>query len=253
MAGRLHVGTSGYVYGHWRERFYPRTVPAREWLAFYAQHFTTVELNNPFYRLPSAATFRAWRKRVPPGFVFAVKASRYLTHLKRLKDPGPPLRLLLGRARALGPTLGPVLFQLPGHFHLDVTRLDRFLRSVSRQRLVPDLRAVLEVRSLTWMEPAAIQRLRSAGVALCLADWREAPVSGPLTADFVYLRRHGPSPRYGGSYAEESLREDAEHVREWLRDGRDVYVYFNNDRDGHAITNARRLMELLRVPTRPRR
>jgi uncharacterized protein YecE (DUF72 family) len=245
MRGRLFVGTSGYVYPHWRRRFYPRDLALRDWLPFYARHFATVELNNPFYRLPAAETFAAWRASVPAGFVFAVKASRFLTHLKRLKDPEEPLRRFLERARALRDTLGPVLFQLPARFHLSVDRLDGFLRALSRQRLVRRLRPVLEVRHVSWLEPEALARLRAAGMALCLADWHELPVTEPLTADFVYLRRHGTRARYGGSYTDAMLKADARRIRAWLGDGRDVYVYFNNDHQARAVQNARRLAELI--------
>lgn len=245
MRGRLLVGTSGYVYGHWRRVFYPSGVPARAWLEFYARHFVTVELNNPFYRLPAARTFRGWAGRVPPGFVFAVKASRYLTHLKRLREPRPPLARLLRRAGALGPALGPVLFQLPGAFHANADRLDRFLDALRRQRRVPGLRAVLEVRHPSWLVPEIHDRLRKANVALCLADWRSCPVTEPLTADFVYVRRHG-ARRRGGGYTDATLRGDARRIRAWLRDGRDVYVYFNNDGGAWAVRNARRLLGLLR-------
>jgi uncharacterized protein YecE (DUF72 family) len=146
VGGRLLVGTSGYVYAHWRRVFYPRTLAMRDWLPYYAARFATVELNNPFYRLPSAAAFAAWRDAVPPGFVFAVKASRFLTHMKRLKAADRHLRPFLERARHLGPRLGPVLFQLPPTFHVDVERLDGLLRALDRQRLVRGLRAAIEVR-----------------------------------------------------------------------------------------------------------
>jgi uncharacterized protein YecE (DUF72 family) len=242
VGARAYVGTSGYVYPHWRRRFYPTALPVREWLPFYAHEFVTVELNNPFYRLPSAEAFAGWRRAVPRRFVFAVKASRFLTHMKKLKDPEAPLRLLLGRARALGATLGPILFQLPGNFHLDLARLDRFLRALGRQRLVRDLRATLEVRHASWLDVAALSRLERAGLALCFADWRDVPITGPVTADFVYVRRHGTA---AGGYSEAALRADARAVRGWLDAGRDVYVYFNNDAKGYAVRNARRLAELL--------
>jgi uncharacterized protein YecE (DUF72 family) len=143
---RLWIGTSGYAYSHWRGVFYLRDLPLREWLRHYTEHFDSLELNSSFYRLPQAAHFHAWRRATPPRFLFAVKASRFLTHIKRLKDPGGPLRLFLRRARALDAGLGPVLFQLPAHFHLDLERLERFVAALGRQRLVPDVRAVLEVR-----------------------------------------------------------------------------------------------------------
>jgi uncharacterized protein YecE (DUF72 family) len=154
---RVLIGTSGYVYGHWRGRFYPRELPLREWLPFYAAQFPTVELNSPFYRLPRAATFRAWARAVPPGFVFAVKASRFLTHVKRLREPGPPLTLFLRRARGLGAARGPILFQLPARFHLGLDRLDAFLAALARRRV---RRAVLEVRQRVL---ARGRRLRAAG------------------------------------------------------------------------------------------
>jgi uncharacterized protein YecE (DUF72 family) len=243
--GRCLIGTSGYVYKHWRGRFYPKTLPAREWLRFYAERFETVELNNPFYRLPRKAVFSAWRCTVPPDFVFAVKASRYLTHLKRLKQPSEPLRRFLTRAAALQTTLGPVLFQLPGQFHVDVDRLRRFLRVLGRQRYVPSLRAVLEVRHESWLVPEVFDLLERAHVALCLQDWREAPVRSPVTGDFVYIRRHGTTHRYGGSYTDAMLRGDAREISAWLHQGRDVYVYFNNDGNAYAVRNAQRLAYFL--------
>jgi uncharacterized protein YecE (DUF72 family) len=242
--GRAFIGTSGYVYAHWRRRWYPVDLPARDWLPFYARHFDTVELNNPFYRLPDARVFAAWRQVVPPGFTFAVKASRYLTHMRKLTDPADPLRRLLTRARRLGDTLGPVLFQLPGNFGANLPRVDRFLATLDRQRWVQHLRAVLEVRHPSWLEPAVFDRLREANVALCLADWRECPVRDVVTADFVYVRRHGWGRRYGGLYRERHLTADAADVARWRRQGLDVYVYFNNDGEGAAVKNALRLQEL---------
>jgi uncharacterized protein YecE (DUF72 family) len=159
MAGRVFIGTSGYAY--------------------------------PLYQLPEAATFAAWRRAAPRRFVFAVKASRYLTHMKKLKDPGPPLRRLLGRAKALDPTLGPVLFQLPPNFPANPERLDRFLAALRRQRTVARLRAVLEVRKESWLVPEIVTRLARARVELCLHDSAQLEVSGPITAPFVYVRRHG--------------------------------------------------------------
>ena len=242
--GTTFIGTSGYAYPHWRARWYPVALPARGWLPFYAEHFDTVELNNPFYRLPEARVFTAWRQAVPPGFVFAVKASRYLTHMRKLTDPADPLRRLLTRTRRLGDTLGPILFQLPGNFGVNVPRLERFLATLDRQRWVRRLRAVLEVRHPSWLEPAVFDRLRDANVALCLADWKECPVTDVVTADFVYVRRHGRGRRYGGLYRERHLAADAADVETWRRRGLDVYVYYNNDGEGAAIKNALRLREL---------
>lgn len=243
--GRLRVGTSGYVYPHWRERFYPPSLPARRWLEHYAASFDTVELNSTFYRLPRPRAFEQWRASVPEGFVFAVKASRFMTHVRRLRAPAAPLARLLRRARRLGPALGPVLFQLPGRFHHDPRRLEHLLRALDRQRLAPGLRAVLEVRHESWLAPAVLARLERASVALCLADWSELPVRDVVTADFVSVRRHGAGVRYGGRYAGASLAADARRIRAWLDGGRDVYVYFNNDQRAHAVRDALRLRALV--------
>jgi uncharacterized protein YecE (DUF72 family) len=238
MSARAFVGTSGFVYPHWRERFYPADLPLTEWLWYYTEHFRTAELNNSFYRLPSEQAFVAWRNAVPDDFVFAVKASRFLTHLKRLRDPEAPLDLLLHRARHLEDALGPVLFQLPARFHADAERLDQFLLALSRQRGGKGLRASLEVRHVSWLEPTILERLARANVALCLHDWHECAVTGGLTADFVYVRRHGATSRYGGSYTARALARDARAIRGWMAEGRDVYAYFNNDIGGMAVKNA---------------
>jgi uncharacterized protein YecE (DUF72 family) len=243
---QARIGTSGYVYKDWRGPIYPAGLPLRAWLGYYAEHFDTLELNTAFYRLPTAAAYDGWRAQVTPDFLFAVKASRFLTHMKKLANPRDPLRRMLLRARRLGPTLGPVLFQLPGFLRADARRLDRFLLALDRQRYVRPLRAVLEVRHASWLEPSLTDRLRDANVALCLHDWREQPVSEPLTADFVYVRRHGTSPRkYHGAYTPAMLRADAARVRGWVRAGLDVYVYFNNDVHGHAWRNALSLRTLV--------
>ncbi|HXH81799.1 MAG TPA: DUF72 domain-containing protein [Candidatus Tectomicrobia bacterium] len=245
MAGRVLVGTSGWVYPHWRGVLYPPGLAARDWLPHYATRFATVELNNSFYRLPAKAAFRAWRAAAPEGFTFAVKASRYLTHLKRLREPRAPLDRLLRRVRALDDALGPVLFQLPRQLHYERRRLETFLRALERQRLVPGLRAALEVRHASWLVPQVSERLAEANVALCFHDARVQPVTEPVTADFVYVRRHGTTRRLRGSYTEAMLRADAARVRDWRGRGLDVYVYFNNDGGGMAVRNAGRLLALL--------
>ena len=243
--GRVLIGTSGYVYPDWRGRFYPRDLLAREWLPFYAARFPTVELNSPFYRLPRAAIFRAWARAVPETFVFAVKASRFLTHIKRLREPGPPLTLFMQRAKGLGDLRGPILFQLPERFHLNLERLDGFLAALARRKIRG---AVLEVRHASWLIDPVFERLATANVALCLHDWKTQPVTGPVTADFVYVRRHGTRRRYGGSYSDRRLREDALRVEDWAAEGKDVFVYFNNDGRAAAVRNSLRLTELIRTP-----
>jgi uncharacterized protein YecE (DUF72 family) len=241
--GQVRIGTSGWSYKHWRGLFYPPRLPARDWFAFYARSFDTVEINNTFYRLPSTGAFAAWRRQAPPGFVYAVKASRYLTHRKKLTDPAAGLEALLGRARLLGPHLGPVLYQLPPHWRCNRDRLRDFLAALPR-----DLRHVFEFRDPSWYNDAVRELLTEAGAGFCIHDLRgsEAPpwVTGPL----VYVRFHGAvGERYGGRYDADHLRRWAEPIDGLSGAGRDVYVYFNNDAGGHAVANARQLQELLHL------
>jgi len=221
--------------------FYPAGLPAREELRWFAEWFRTVELNNPFYRLPESTTFRRWREAVPPDFLFAVKASRFITHHRRLRDPAEPLGLLLERTAELGGTLGPILFQLPPTFQLDLARLDAFLEA-----LPPDHRWTIEFRHPSWHRPDVYHRLGGRGVALCV------PVGGPVrpdlvtTAPFAYVRMHaGAAP--GGGFTDDQLRAWAGRIRGLRRAGKEVFVYFNNDMEGHAVRDAARLRALLRV------
>lgn len=241
---RVLVGTSGWNYKHWGEGvFYPKGLPSSRWLAFYVQHFDTVEINNSFYRLPSAENFTDWRFRAPENFTFAVKASRFLTHLKRLKEPEQPLRLLRSRVVMLGEHLGPLLFQLPPGFRMDRDRLDVFLRALRKSTAERRIRSAIEIRDASWMVPEVFNLLRQYNVALCFADWRDQHVTEPLTADFVYVRRHyGPR---NGSYTKEGLHRDARQIQRWRAEGLDCYIYFNNDGGGHAVRNAQYLRSRL--------
>jgi uncharacterized protein YecE (DUF72 family) len=240
-AGRVRVGTSGWIYKHWNGIVYPIGLPVRRWLAHYAGSFDTVEVNNTFYRLPSETTCRDWASQAPAGFLFAVKASRYLTHMKKLKDPEEPLELFLGRARELGEHLGPVLFQLPPGWHADVARLRHFL-SV----LPSDLTHVVEFRDPTWYADDVRSALAEHGVGFCMHDLRGDPTPDWVTGRAVYVRFHGPTTRaYAGRYSLEQLRGWRRRIEGWQRAGHDVYAYFNNDDAGHAVTNARELRSLL--------
>jgi uncharacterized protein YecE (DUF72 family) len=235
------IGTSGYVYPHWRKGvFYPRDLTARQELPYYAARFPTVELNSPFYRLPAPGVFRAWRETTPKDFVFAVKASRFITHMKRLRDCEAPLALFLERARELRPKLGPILFQLPPTQKVDLDRLSRFLTILPR-----GIRWVMEFRHPSWFTADTYGCLERRGVALCI------PVGGQVTADpvattaFAYVRMHaGVLP--GGGFSPAQLRTWAGRIRAFRRAGRDVYVYFNNDWLGMAVKNALELKRLLR-------
>jgi uncharacterized protein YecE (DUF72 family) len=240
---RLCVGCSGWNYKSWRGPFYPPTLPASAWLQHYAAHFRAVEINNSFYRLPEGSRFASWRAAVPNGFVFAVKASRFLTHMKRLHDPEEPIARLFERVTALGPTLGPVLYQLPGSMPQDLLRLETFLRA-----LPPRVQHVLEFRHPSWYAPEVYALLERHGAALCLHDKEGSVIDGPPVGPFMYVRFHGTTGRYHGSYADETLADWARRLVEAWRGGRDVYAYFNNDPDAEAVRNAAALQrEVLRL------
>ena len=238
MAGELRIGCSGWSYPHWRKRFYPEKLPAREHFAFYAQHFNTVELNNSFYRQPPPERFVAWREQAPPGFVFAVKGSRYVTHIKRLAVEQQSIDLVVEPALGLGDKLGPILFQLQANFQLDLERLERFLAM-----LPSDLRFTIEFRHDSWLVPSVFERLRTRRFALCVPDHPKMPKSFEITSDLTYIRMHLPSR--GLSYGERALQPWADRVIDWRRGGLDVFVYFNNDMEGHAIKDAKTLTSLV--------
>jgi uncharacterized protein YecE (DUF72 family) len=227
------VGCSGWNYKSWRGPFYPERLPAREWLPYYAERFGTVEINNSFYRLPEKSVFAAWRQDVPSHFLFAVKASRYLTHMKRLRDPEEPVERLFTRAKGLGRKLGPVLYQLPATFHADVDRLRAFLDVLPRR-----VQHVFEFRHPSWYSAATFACLEEHGAALCLHDKRDSAIAEPLVGPFVYVRFHGTSGHYHGSYSARMLAEWARRLAAAAAEGRDVYAYFNNDPNAEAVRNA---------------
>ncbi len=239
MTARYLVGTSGWNYPHWRGRFYPRRLPASEWLAYYARWFRTVEVNSTFYRLPASTVFAAWRAVVPGTFTFSIKASRFITHIKRLRAGRAPVRRLLGRARSLRRALGPVLFQLPPTFACDEARLTAFLAG-----LPPGRRYAMEFRHESWHRESVYALLRRHRVACCISDGPEIPRYLVRTAPFVYVRLHGPGGIGAGRYSEARLRWWAGHIRD-VAGGRTAFVYFNNDQEGFAVKNAARLVELL--------
>jgi uncharacterized protein YecE (DUF72 family) len=236
----IRVGTSGWSYDHWRVLFYPEKLTAKDRLRHYAEHFDTVEINSSFYRLPNEKTFQSWRQTVPREFTFAVKASRYLTHLKRLVEPREPFEVFMSRARLLGKKLGPVLFQLPPRFKARPDRLAGLLKLLPSKR-----RFAVEFRDPSWFSDETAAMLEGNGVALCIYDMVGVDCPHWVTAPFVYLRLHGTTGKYGGSYPPRELDRWAKEARHWLDEGLDVYVYFNNDASGHAVVNARELARRL--------
>jgi uncharacterized protein YecE (DUF72 family) len=231
--GQLRIGTSGYQYPHWRGVFYPPELPKSQWFVFYAREFDTVEINNTFYRLPEFHTFDAWRVQAPQGFLYALKFSRFATHLKRLKDPAEPIVRFSKRALHLGRGLGPILVQLPPQFHCNLARLEGFLAATPA-----GLRWAFEFRAADWLNEDVYALLGEHRAALCIHDLLPDHPRR-LCADWAYLRFHGD--HYRGSYSRQFLAAEARRIREYLTQGLDVYAYFNNDEGGHAVLNARDL------------
>jgi uncharacterized protein YecE (DUF72 family) len=238
--GRAFIGTSGWSYRHWRGPFYPEALSPKGHLEFYAERFDTVEVNGTFYRLIARETLAAWREQTPPGFVFACKGSRFLTHMKRLTDCGQGLERYFERVTALEHKLGPIVFQLPVHFRPNPERLAEFLGCLPQDR-----RYAFEFRDPAWFTSEIVALLRRRNAALCLYEFagREAPLE--ITADFVYIRLHGPDGAYQGSYGEPALEAWAKRIDAWRRRGHDAYCYFANDDRGFAPHNALRLKQLM--------
>lgn len=240
--GACHIGTSGYQYDHWRGDFYPEDLAKSEWFGHYAKTFETVEINNTFYNLPSEDTFKRWKKAAPEGFCYALKYSRYGTHMKRLKDPETHVDHFWERAKLLGGKRGPILVQLPPRWHANAERLDAFLDYTSGHA-----DWVVEMRDPTWLCDEIYDVLRKHKAALCLHDMLENEHPWVLTADWTYLRFHGTSPnsKYEGSYPAQTLKKYARRIVDELEAGHDVYAYFNNDVGGHAVRNALMLREFV--------
>jgi uncharacterized protein YecE (DUF72 family) len=234
----LRIGCSGWQYAHWRGNFYPAELSQSRWFAHYALTFDTVEINNSFYRLPPAETFDKWKEQAPPHFLYAVKASRFLTHMKKLKDPEDPLQRFFENATHLGRRLGPVLYQLPPRFPLNLERLERFLRAVPRK-----YHHTVEFRDASWYDERVYDLLRRYKVALCLHDMEGSAISKIVVGPFIYVRFHHGTKKYGGRYPDERLDEWAEWLAARYKDGLDVFAYFNNDTGGHAPRDAVRLRE----------
>jgi uncharacterized protein YecE (DUF72 family) len=236
---RVRIGTSGWVYNHWRGLFYPDDLRQADWFKHYARVFDTVEINNSFYRLPSAAAFAAWREQAPPGYLYAVKASRFLTHMKKLRDPEEPLKRFFERVQHLGSTLGPILYQLPPRWQVNLPRLEAFLAA-----LPPGYRHVVEFRDPSWLIDEVFRLMEQYGVAHCIHDMRPLSIPPRVTAAPVYIRLHG-DPAHGGDYQIAALETWAGRITAWHSQGLEVLVYFNNDIGGYALEDAQTLRRLL--------
>ncbi|MBN1192001.1 MAG: DUF72 domain-containing protein [Dehalococcoidales bacterium] len=240
--GSIHIGTSGWHYQHWKGPFYPESMPDEQLLEYYRNHFQTVEINNTFYQLPERETLAKWRDTVPEGFIFSVKACRYITHMKKLKDPDKVISTLTGRIEVLGRKSGPVLFQLPPRWRLNLERLKSFLKA-----LPVEYRYAFEFRDMSWFTERTEEALAEKGAAFCIYDFehRRSPLS--VTADFVYVRLHGPDGAYQGEYDNGVLSNWAEQFSLWAGQGKEIFCYFDNDGKGYAVRNASTLKELLKI------
>lgn len=229
---RLFVGTSGWHYDHWRGVFYPDSLPKSRWLAHYAAHFASVEINGSFYRLPSEKAVTEWRNATPENFRFAAKANRFITHMKKLSEVHDAMDVFMDRMALLGSRLGPLLFQLPPRWRVDLERLESFLSLLPRGR-----EWAFEFRDPSWHCEEVYRLLRAHNAAFCVFDLAGFASPKRVTADFAYLRLHGPGAAYCGRYGESGLRPWAE----WLSKQSDIercYAYFDNDQAGHAVEDA---------------
>ncbi len=243
----LFIGTSGFSYPSWRGSFYPAKMPAREFLAHYSSRFLSLEVNSTFYRLPLESTLARWRDLTPEGFVFAVKASRYITHVKRLGEPATTVGPFLERVRLLGPKLGPILLQLPARFPFNGEVFDSFCKALKK-----GFRYAFEFRDPGWFRQETCDILKRNGMAFCIYDFAGLRSPDTVTADFVYIRLHGPlKDPYRGAYPEPILEERAGTIRRWLSEGRAVYVFFDNTMEGDAVNDALKLSRMLEWQANP--
>ena len=237
----IRIGASGYHYKHWVGPFYPPKTPAAKMLEYYIRYFDTLELNNTFYRLPTISAFESWRDSTPANFVFAVKASRFITHNKKLKDPENALENLLPRAEHLGKKLGPILFQLPPKWRVNTARLEALLEILPREH-----RYAFEFREPSWITPEVDRILRRFNAAFCIYELAGFHTPLTITADFAYVRLHGPAAgKYQGSYSQEQLDQWARQIEDWSKKLSAVYVYFDNDQAGYAAQNALTLKQMV--------
>lgn len=236
----LRIGCSGFLYDHWRKNFYPEDLSKNYWLEYYSKHFSTVELNVTFYKLPDRETFSKWYLSTPEGFVFSLKGSRFITHIKKIKDCAEPVEAFFSRALLLKEKLGVILWQFPPSLTLDLERLKDFLELLEPY----EMKNTFEFRNKTWINKKVVDLLKKKNVAFCMADWPDFLDKLPLTANFVYIRRHGQEGSYATEYSKELLNKDAKRIKAYLRQKKDVFIYFNNDAFGYAPKNVSELVTL---------
>jgi uncharacterized protein YecE (DUF72 family) len=236
----IHIGTSGWHYDHWEGIFYPGGMAKEDYLRFYSRRFQTAEINNSFYQMPKEKTLENWKDIVPEHFIFSVKASRYITHMKKLKDSRGPVSRFLKRIEALGNKLGPILFQLPPRWNVNLERLDAFLKN-----LPAGFRYSFEFRDPSWCQERVYDLLAERGAAFCIYDFDRRQSPKEVTSDFVYIRLHGPDGPYKGKYGSSSLSGWAGAISAWAKEKKEIYCYFDNDQSGYAVQDASELDRMM--------
>jgi uncharacterized protein YecE (DUF72 family) len=240
VSKRIHVGCSGWVYKHWRGLFYPEGLPQKRWFERYAEEFDTVEINASFYRLPLASTFESWRDKAPPGFRYAVKCNRFITHMKKLVGCDEEIDRFIALARRLEQTLGPILYQLPPSLHKDLPRLEALLK-----RLPADIEHVVEFRHKSWYDEDVLNLLDEYGAGFVAHDLKGLKSPRWASGRTAYVRFHGSGGKYWGRYSDEALIDWTDWLAAQRREGRSAWCYFNNDVHGHAIEDARTLKSMV--------
>jgi len=238
---KYRIGCSGFLYESWKGAFYPEDLPHKKWLTFYQEKFNTIELNVTFYRLLKKEAFERWYKETPPDFSFCLKGSRFISHVKKLKDVELPLSTFFNVTAPLMEKLDVILWQLPPNLKLNIKNLEDFIENLKQY----PVRHVFEFRHKSWLSKKVCKLLSASNIAICMADWPDFIDDLPVTADFVYLRRHGEGGNYSTNYTPEQLKNDAKRIKEYLKQGKDVYFYFNNDAFAYAPKNAIELRTIL--------
>ncbi|SRR5581483_10020506 len=241
---QIHVGCSGWFYWHWKRLFYPEELPTHRWFRYYTQHFKTVELNAPFYRWPSHATVKTWRRNAPENFRYSVKVNRLITHEKRMVRTKKIVCEFCALAELLGPQMGCFLFQFPPSYRYTPARLKSIVTQLNAARCDADVPHVVEFRHKSWWRDAVYRTFKKANIVFCSVSAPRLPDELIATSDVVYIRFHGRQRWYRYDYPDEELREWAEKIRH--SGAREVWIYFNNDREGYATTNAKRLRKELK-------
>jgi uncharacterized protein YecE (DUF72 family) len=239
-SAKIMIGTSGWYYQHWQGVFYPEALPKSDWLKYYTEHFATVEVNNTFYHLPKDSSLENWYKLSPEDFIFTIKASRYITHIKKLKDISQSLQLFINKVHILGEKLGPVLYQLPPSMNLDVGLLENFIKQLPAKHI-----SVFEFRNESWYCDEVLQLLKDNNISFCIHDLVGLASPKVITAKTIYIRFHGPGQRYGGNYTTKQLTDWTRWIDQSAVNAKYVFAYFNNDIHGYAIANALQLQKLL--------